>query len=230
MSVLICKNVENEGPGTIEDYLRSGDIPYEIVDLSAGARIPVDGDFETLVIMGGPMSVHDKEKYPFLIEEERMVTDFIKSGRKVLGICLGAQIMAKALGADVYKGAEEETGWLDIELTDEGLQDTCMKSLANIDKAGDPAGIFKVFHWHGETFDIPKHAVRLAGSGLYPNQAFKCKDNAYAFQFHVEVNKEMIYYWFRNSPDFRQLQNDTERLYDDYHKRAVMFYDSFFNE
>lgn len=229
MSVLICKNVEKEGPGTIEDYLRSKNIPFEIVELSTGCRIP-DGDkFDTLIIMGGPMSVHDIEKYPFLKEEEKMVSDFMKSSRKVLGICLGAQIMASALGVDVYKGPEEEVGWLDIELSDEGLLDPCMKSLVTLTGPGDSTGKIKVFHWHGETFDIPASAVRLAGSELYANQAFKYKDNAYAFQFHVEVTKEMIYDWFRNDSKLQQLKNKTETLFSDYRERAVMFYSKFFS-
>jgi GMP synthase-like glutamine amidotransferase len=229
MSVLICKNVENEGPGTIEDYLLFRSIQYEIVELSKGGRIPTGNDFKTLIIMGGPMSVHDKVKYPFLVEEEKLVSDFVKSGRKVLGICLGAQIMARALGAAVYKGAEEEVGWLDIELSDEGYRDPYMKSLVHPVETANKTLKIKVFHWHGETFDIPASSVRLAGSGLYANQAFKFKENAYAFQFHIEVSKEMIYDWFRNSSIIQQIQNDTERLYDDYYKRAVMFYTKFFS-
>jgi GMP synthase-like glutamine amidotransferase len=229
MSVLICKNVENEGPGTIEDYLRSENITFRIVELSKGGRVPDSEIFDTLIIMGGPMSVHDVEKYPFLEDEIETARYFMKSGRKVLGICLGAQIMAKALGSRVYPGAQEEKGWLDIELSPEGLRDTCMKSIAGTRDAGHQTAACKVFHWHGETFDIPVSAVRLAGSRIFPNQAFKYGNSAYAFQFHIEVSREMIYDWFRNDSGLKQLQSETETLFSDYHERAVMFYRTFFD-
>jgi GMP synthase-like glutamine amidotransferase len=145
--------------------------------------------------------------------------------------------MASALGVDVYKGPEEEVGWLDIELSDERLLDPCMKSLVTLTGPGDSTGKIKVFHWHGETFNMPVSAVRLAGSERYPNQTFRYGGNAYAFQFHVEVTKEMIYDWFRSNVHFfpqlqidffPQLQIETEKNYTLYHERAVKFYEVFF--
>ncbi|MEF9437712.1 MAG: type 1 glutamine amidotransferase [Candidatus Mariimomonas ferrooxydans] len=182
-------------------------------------------------MMGGPMSVNEDEKYPFIKEEEKLVRDFISKGKKILGVCLGAQIMAKALGARVYMGNKEEVGWLDIELTEEGLMDLHMKNLAfNSATSEDPFRKFKVFHWHEETFDMPKGAVRLASSELYRNQAFRYGDKAYAFQFHIEVNKKMIYDWFKdNSAETHKLKGETDKFYDVYRRRAVNFYDAFFN-
>jgi len=227
MAVLICKNTETEGPGTIEDYLKIAKIPCHIVELSTGKGLPHDEDFDALIMMGGPMSVND-DIYPYIREEEKLVRDFIKRGKKILGICLGAQIMAKALGAKVYAGAQKEIGWYNIELTGEGLEDPLMRSLAFHPEVKDFWRQFKVFHWHGETFDIPLGAVRLASSRLYPNQAFRFGIHAYAFQFHIEVRKEMILEWLRDERDFQTIKKDTETFYEEYTGRAKNFYKDFF--
>jgi len=230
MSVLICKNIETEGPGTIEDYLRLKELPYTVVELSKGEEIPVTNDFDTLVIMGGPMSANEGEKYPYIKEEEMLVRDFVKKDRKILGICLGAQIIARAIGSRVYRGHEEEIGWYDIELTGEGLRDRLLEKLALHPVVRDFWKRFKVFHWHGETFDIPGGAARLAKSELYPNQAFKYGNSAYAFQFHIEASREMIYSWFSKETDInRKIRDETEKFYDVYRARAMNFYERFFS-
>jgi len=229
MSVLICKNIVTEGPGTIEDYLIANKIPYKIFDLSIGEKVTNPDDFDILIMMGGPMSVNEEKVYPYLKDEENLVKDFISKGKKIFGICLGAQIMAKALGAKVYVGEKKEIGWYDIELTGDGLRDPLMRRLAIHPEEGDFWRRFKVFHWHGETFDIPKGAVCLARSELYPNQAFRYGNNAYAFQFHIEVTEEMIYEWFKNEPiDINKMKNDTEKFYNVYRGRAINFYKAFF--
>lgn len=229
MAVLICKNIETEGPGTIEDYLRMNRIPYRIIELSKGEIIPDTDNFATLIMMGGPMSVNEDDIYPYIKKEEELVRDFISKGRKVFGICLGAQIMAKALGSKVYVGPEKEIGWYDIELTGDGLRDPLMQRLAIHPEEGDFWRRFKVFHWHGETFDIPHGAVRLASSVLYPNQAFRYGDDAYAFQFHIEASKEIIYEWFKDEPEMlNRLKGETERVYNVYNARAMNFYKAFF--
>ena len=128
MSVLILKNIETEGPGTIEDFLKGNGIPYTVVDLSRGEVVPAAGGFDTLVMLGGPMSVNDDLRY--IRDEEALARDFVAAGKKIFGICLGAQIMAKALGSRVYKGKEKEIGWYDIELTGGGLKDLLMNKLA----------------------------------------------------------------------------------------------------
>ncbi len=228
MSVLILKNIFSEGPGTIEDFLLERGIPYQIMELER--EVVSDRErFDILVMMGGPMSVNDEERYPFISTEVELVKEFIASGKRVLGVCLGAQIMAKALGAKVYAGPQKEIGWYDIELTEDGIRDILMRKLAIHPRAGDFWKRFKVFHWHGETFDIPEGAARLARSEIYPNQAFRFGDRAYAFQFHIEVKKEMIYEWLRNEPvDANELRKMTETVYEDYAGRARNFYNAFF--
>jgi len=226
MSVLILKNIPSEGPGTIGDFLSENRIPWRVVELDREG-VPDTRDFDTLVMMGGPMSVNDDISY--IRSEEGLVREFIAKGRRLLGICLGAQIMAKALGARVYVGPQKEIGWYDIELTEDGIRDPLMKTLATHPMVGDFWRRFKVFHWHGETFDIPEGGVRLAMSELYPNQAFRYGNNAYAFQFHIEVSKGMVYEWLKNEPvDMTVIRKQTEALYEEYHGRAVNFYKAFF--
>jgi GMP synthase (glutamine-hydrolysing) len=230
MSVLILKNISSEGPGTIEDHLRDNGIAYSTVDL-ATEKLPSAENADTLVIMGGPMSVNESDIYPYIKKEIELVRDFIQKDKKVFGICLGAQIMASALGAKVYLGPKKEIGWFDIELQQEGVRDSLMMKMAVHPKAGDFWKKFKVFHWHGETFDLPAGSVRLAKSELYPNQAFRFGKNAYAFQFHIEVRKEMVYDWLKDeSVDMNRIVRDTEQYYEDYHQRAVNFYKAFFNK
>ena len=230
MSVLILKNIASEGPGTLEVFLQERGMYYRIVNCGT-EDIPGSKDFDTLVMLGGPMSVNEEDVYPYIKREMGLVKEFAAEGKKIFGICLGAQIMAKALGAKVYPGPEKEIGWYDIELTDEGIGDRCMKELAVYSRsgAGDFGTKFRVFHWHGETFDIPGGAVRLAKSELYPHQAFRYGEGAYAFQFHIEVTKEMIYEWLKGeSVDMDQIRQQTEAMYDDYLGRAMKFYKEFF--
>lgn len=226
MSVLILKNITAEGPGTIADFLVEKGIPYRIVELET-ETIPEAEDFDTLVIMGGPMSVNDN--IPYIRREEELVREFISKGKRVFGVCLGAQIMAKAFGAAVYVGPQKEIGWYDIELTGEGERDPLMRQLAASEASDTVSKKVNVFQWHGETFDIPAGAERIASSELYPNQAFRFNNKAYAFQFHIEVTKELIYDWLKNEAvDMDKLREQTEKLYDDYLSRARRFYEAFF--
>ncbi|MBF0516021.1 MAG: type 1 glutamine amidotransferase [Nitrospirae bacterium] len=223
MSVLIVKNIDNEGPGTIEDFLVENSIAYTVVNIASEAVPTVDA-FNTLVIMGGPMSVNDDDDY--LKKERQIVRQFIDKGKRVLGICLGAQMIAKALGAKVYKGPAPEVGWYTIAATDAGMADPAFSRLA----VGATSDLL-VFHWHGETFDLPAGAVHLASNAMYPNQAFKYGGAVYAFQFHMEVNREMVYDWMTNEPlDMAELRTQTEAIYPSYSGRARAFYEEFFNK
>lgn len=226
MSVLILKNISAEGPGTIGMYLAENRIPHTVIDLSAGEHLPEMHDFDTLVMMGGPMSVNDG--IPSIDEECELTRQFIAAGKRVFGVCLGAQIMAKALGARVYPGPEKEVGWYDIAITEDGAADPAVRALAH-NPDGTLAQTFKVFQWHGETFDLPEGAVHLAQAPLYRHQAFRYGTNAYAFQFHIEVTKGMVYDWLKNEPvDHTTLKTDTEKLYGAYLDRAYAFYAAFF--
>jgi GMP synthase-like glutamine amidotransferase len=228
VAVLIIKNIITEGPGTIEDFLRKEDISFKVVELSSGEVPPSLEDFNSLVIMGGPMGVYEIGQYPHLRIESRIIREAINRDMKVLGICLGAQMIAYCLGSNVYKGPKEEIGWQHIELAGDGIRDPFMKKLAIHPSVGDFWRKFKVFHWHGDTFEIPIGALLLASSELYKNQAFRYKNNVYGFQFHIEVTKKMIKEWFENRPEADSIVKETDGIYEEYSGRAMNFYKAFF--
>ena len=182
MNVLIIKNIAVEGPGTIADYLDAEKIPSSVCELSTGGVLPGVDSFTHLLIMGGPMAVYEMDRRPYLKKEAELIEQAAKANKHILGICLGAQMIAHALGARVYAGGQKEIGWQEITLTPEGMNDPLMSTLAP-----DGKNAAQVFQWHGDTFDLPAGAVRLASSDFYPNQAFRYSDRVYALQFHIEV-------------------------------------------
>jgi len=228
VAVLVIKNIVTEGPGTIEDFLTKEDISFKVIELSSGEPSPPLEDFDTVVIMGGPMGVYEMEQYPHLRMESRIIREAINRDMKVLGICLGCQMVAYCLGSEVYRGPKEEIGWHSIELTGDGLKDSLMRKLAIHPRVGDFWKKFKVFHWHGDTFDLPIGTVLLASSEQYKNQAFRHKNNVYGFQFHIEVEKEMIREWLEDRPGINSIMRETDRIYDEYVGRAMNFYKAFF--
>lgn len=230
MAVLILKNITAEGPGTIEDFLTKEEIPFSIIELDSGQTPPSLEKFNTLIVLGGPMGVYELERYPHLVIESRIIREAINRDMRVLGICLGSQIIAHCLGADVYPGPEKEIGWYHVELTGDGLKDPLMRRLAIHPRVGDFWRKFKVFHWHGDTFALPLGAALLASSELYKNQAFRYGDNVYGFQFHLEVTKDMLTEWFEGMTDIDKIMKETEKIYEEYRGRAMNFYKVFFRK
>jgi GMP synthase-like glutamine amidotransferase len=229
MNVLIIKNVKNEGPGTIEDFLKEKGAEYSVVDFSGCSAtektVPDISGFSHLVIMGGPMALYESEGAQFLHFETAMIRAFSLGNKPVLGICLGAQLIAHALKADVFAGGTEEVGWNKVDITPEGMEDPVFSTISvNTEPYAE------VFQWHGDTFDLPKKTVRLASSGAYKNQAFRYKENVYALQFHIEVRPEMIREWFadKKACDTEKMFEQTDDIYPEYRKRAIKFYDAFF--
>lgn len=186
---LIIQHVPHEGPGIIQDGLKKSGIDAEFVKIYKEKLSPdaIDGKC-ALIILGGPMGVYEEEIYPFMKTELKLIESALKKNIPVLGICLGAQLLAKAAGARVYKGQKKEIGWYKLDLNQSALSDRLF--------LGMPDEIM-VFQWHGDTFDIPVGAKNLASSGLFPNQLLKVGHNAYGLQFHLEVTPEMIREWFR---------------------------------
>ena len=135
------------------------------------------------VILGGPIGVYETEDYPFLTQEIELLKQRLANNLPTLGICLGAQLIAHALGAKVYAGAEKEIGWSTLEI--QPVASNPLTALADV----------SVLHWHGDTFDLPEHAELLASSALYPNQAFKVGNNILALQFHIEVAADAMEKW-----------------------------------
>lgn len=226
--IAIIKNVRSEGPGSIERCFIEQLIPYKIFEAENGEIPSTLEHYKGLIVLGGPMGIYDMEDYPHLRIVSRLIREAINRHLKVLGICLGAQLIAYTLGAKVYKGnSGEEIGWHEIELTGDGLRDSLMLSLAKHPSVGDVWRKFKVFHWHGDTFDLPIGTVRLARSFLYENQAFRYKDNVYALQFHIEVTKELLIDWFEDHPLKEQIVTEAEKIIPEYSERANNFYRAF---
>jgi GMP synthase-like glutamine amidotransferase len=167
-----------EGLGSIEGWAAERGIPIGRTRLWLGEPFPAPGAVDWLVVMGGPMSVHDEAAHPWLKAEKRFLRDALDAGARAVGICLGAQLLAQSLGARVFRARAKEIGWFPVALTPEGRR---LPPLAAVPER------WEVFHWHGETFDLPPGAVRLAGSDVCENQAFLHGRSVLAFQFHPEV-------------------------------------------
>ncbi len=186
--VLVFRHVAHEGLGTIEPFLKRSNIAIEYCDLFQGPPVPQNSNnYDFVISMGGPMNVDEIESYPFLKAERTFLSNAIRSGKPVVGICLGAQMIARALEAKVYPGRQKEIGWFPIQLSEAGKKDPIFGNV----KHSDPI----VFQWHGDTFDLPKGTTLLASSPLFPHQAFKFGKRVYAFQFHIEVTRDMICDW-----------------------------------
>ena len=189
MNVLIVKHVDSEGPGSIEVHLEREKVPYQILNLEQSNHFPKLDDLTHIILLGGPMNVYEENQYPFLRQEDLFIKEAIQRGKRILGICLGAQLIAKALRAKVYKAPVKEIGWYDLSLTEEGRADPLFSRFPKT---------FSAFQWHGDTFDIPNAGKRIATSSPVPNQAFRYGENAYGLQFHLEVTEEMIEQWMKD--------------------------------
>ncbi len=185
--ITIIKHIDIEGPGTLGDFLEYRSIPYQIIDLGEGERLPEDfANIDAVVVLGGPMNVDEEDKYPFLKQEDRFIKEILRREIPFLGICLGSQLLAKAAGARVVKSPVKEIGWYTIQLTPQGQQDPLFKNF----KEDEP-----IYHWHGDMFEIPLTGQLLATAQGCPHQALKIGEKAYGIQFHVEVTDKSIKDW-----------------------------------
>ncbi len=185
--VVAFRHVPHEGLGTIEDAIHAAGLPLEVVDLFHESPRGFESQrYAGLVVMGGPMNVDETDRYPFLADEVRWLRQAVAAELPVLGVCLGSQLLAKSLGSRVYRNRVKEIGWYEVELTaaagDDALFGGCRPRET-------------VFHWHGDTFDLPRGAVQLARGENCENQAFRFGRAAYGLQFHLEVTPEIINCW-----------------------------------
>ncbi len=178
MRLHVLQHVPFEGSGRIETWARRRGHPLAVTRLYAGDPFPPPGAADWIIALGGPMSVHDRARHPWLRAETGLLRDAMRAGRHVLGICLGAQLMAAALGARVRPNGHREIGWFPVRRPAGTARHPLLR--------GWP-GELDVFHWHGEGFDLPRRAVPLFASEATPVQAFAWGPRAVALQFHLEM-------------------------------------------
>lgn len=184
--IYVVKHVEDEGPGLIGEYFGRSDWDCIVLELCRGDALPQDLDeAAAAVILGGPMNVYEEQAYPFLAAENEFIRQVLREAIPFLGICLGAQLLAKACGSRVRKAKAKEIGWFEVQLTRQGREDPLYDGLG--------PGL-TVFQWHEDTFSVPGEGILLATGSACRTQAIRV-GNAYGLQFHVEVTPDMVEEW-----------------------------------
>jgi GMP synthase-like glutamine amidotransferase len=192
--------------------LAAAGVDMHIVRLDSGDRLPEPETLGGVVVMGGAMGVHDTDKFSWLEVEREWIAQSVGAGVPVLGVCLGAQQLAAALGATVTTGPSPEIGVGEVELTPEGRTDPVL---------GPEGDRVAVIHWHGDTFEIPDGAEHLATGDRYPNQAFRHGQWAYGLQFHVEVDDAMAEAWAPDLPPGLSLDTEARRAVEKVGRRVL---------
>jgi GMP synthase (glutamine-hydrolysing) len=178
MKIHYLQHVPFEDLGSIHDWANHHTHHVTCTRFYENDSLPKQESFDWLIVMGGPMNIYEDARYPWLSSEKRFIESAIAAGKVVIGICLGAQLLADALGARVYGNAHKEIGWFPIQFTDEARQCPLFTEV--------PPSL-EVFHWHGDTFDLPQNAVHLAYSEACVQQGFLVNDRILGFQFHLET-------------------------------------------
>jgi GMP synthase-like glutamine amidotransferase len=189
---VVLQHVSHEGPGAVALAVSDAGAPLTVVRIDRGEPVPTPtevGAMAGLVAMGGPMGVHDD--LPWLADERALLAAAVEADVPVLGVCLGAQQLAAALGADVKPGPEPECGVGEVHLTTDAIGDPLL---------GPVPTPLPCVHWHSDTFALPDGAVHLARSDAYENQAFRVGRRAYGLQFHVEVTASLVAHWGPHLP------------------------------
>lgn len=191
MRVHWFQHVPFEGLGVIGDWAKEKGYETACTRLHRGETPTPQGEYDFLIVMGGPMNIYDYGEYPWLKDEKKAIKSAIESGKKVLGICLGAQLIADVLGAEINGNGEKEIGWHKVKTLGE----------ANNQILTDFPKEFPAFHWHGDTFSIPEGAFRLFKSRGCGNQGFIYAENVIGLQFHLESTRKNIEELIENCAD-----------------------------
>jgi GMP synthase-like glutamine amidotransferase len=208
----VAQHASNEGPGLLAGVLADAGVAMHVVQLDRDERLPAPASLGGAVVMGGAMGVQDTHEHPWLETERRWISEAVEAGVPVLGVCLGAQQLAAALGAAVTTGPSPEIGVDEVVLTPEGRTDPVL---------GPEGSRVTVIQWHGDSFQIPDGAVRLATGARYPNQAFRYGRVAYGLQFHIEVDEAMADAWAPELPPEVTLGADARRAVEAVGRRVL---------
>ena len=176
-------HVPFEGLGCINQWITDNSHTVTYTKFYENNILPEITDIDWLIVMGGPMGVYDDSQYTWLADEKAFIKKAIESGKVVLGICLGSQLIAEVLGAKVFPNTQKEIGWFNLSQTQEGRNHPLLKGLEKE---------FTVFHWHGDTFDLPTGSVRLFQSEITVNQGFLYSEKVLGLQFHFEVTADSL--------------------------------------
>jgi len=220
MQVVVIIHSESEGWGTVGDFLQSLPVDVAQTRLYAGDQLPEDlSKVKAVISMGGHMNVYQEEEFPFLAHETVFLQKALRLQIPIFGICLGAQMVAKACGVPVTLASAKERGWTSVSLTREGVHDPLFNGLA---------GELLVFQWHEDSFQIPNGGVLLATSATCRNQAFRY-GNAYGIQFHPEVTREIILDWSKESEarERETIMQRFEEVKDHFFDQAMKLYSNF---
>ena len=183
-NIIVLQHAPCETVGLLQEALTAADLKTHVIRSFEGAHVPKEmGQSEGLIVMGGPMGVYEQDRFPFLREEMKLIDHALKEKKPILGVCLGSQLLAAALGANVYAGPAQEIGWYPVTLLPEADTDPLLRKV--------PSPVMAL-RWHGDVFDLPKGAVRLAYSEKTDVQAFRYGKNAFGFLFHMEMTAHII--------------------------------------
>jgi GMP synthase-like glutamine amidotransferase len=227
--VLAVQNTWDDPMGHLGEFLEEHGIAYDTVNAEKQA-IPGPEGYDALVILGGPQHANDDDRYPYLMREKELLREVVKQDMPYLGICLGGQLLASALGAAVMRHSMTEIGFYEVELTEEGRRDPLFKGFG---------GSQLIWHWHEDIFALPQGAVRLATSANTPDQAFRFGRCAYAVQYHIELTRPMLDTWLRypaykreivrviGEDELDRIEQTRPRYYPVYREHARMLFENF---
>jgi len=202
--VIVFQHVAHEILGTLNPLLKQQGFRVRYVNYERHPDVkPSLEKYNGLIILGGSMGVYEAEHYTHIKVELQLIESALKKNIPILGICLGAQLLAHVLGADVKKSHEKEVGWCDVELTANGAKDPLFEHFRPTEK---------IFQVHGDTFDIPKSSEHLARSKVCEGQAFRYGEKVYGLQFHLEVDRAMIQRWLQNPKNLKDLLDSSTPL------------------
>ena len=232
MRFLVLQHIEAEHPGILRDFMAEDGVRWDAVELDEGEGIPPLDGYDAMVVMGGPMDVWEENLHPWLVLEKAAIVDAVRErGMPFLGVCLGHQLLADALGGAVGSMGSAEVGILDVELTDEGRRDPVIGSVPTT---------FKALQWHGaEVTRLPADAVVLARSPVCPVQAFRVGASAFGIQYHVELTSSTVHEWgvipeyaaalerTLGAGGLERMQADADAHMGDFNENARRLYDGF---